>query len=217
MYLQCYIIVTFYIISSNSVSTQDFFQLQLSPSTLTSISYLEGEVSVYEHKQNRSRLFIPPLALLNLNNTKILYRQLDKQDLLREVSVYEHKQNRSRLFIPPLALLNLNNTKILYRQLDKQDLLRISLILSTNELRQTILQYLSYTHLRCNRSQELCEVKMIPIELFRIVWSRPNPFSSDYLLDSSWQSNTQNSNHYWAARNENANILDIETIVVVNC
>ncbi|CAF0950596.1 unnamed protein product [Adineta ricciae] len=176
MYLQCYIIVTFYIISSNSVSTQDFFQLQLSPSTLTSISYLEGEVSVYEHKQNRSRLFIPPLALLNLNNTKILYRQLDKQDLLR-----------------------------------------ISLILSTNELRQTILQYLSYTHLRCNRSQELCEVKMIPIELFRIVWSRPNPFSSDYLLDSSWQSNTQNSNHYWAARNENANILDIETIVVVNC
>ncbi|CAF1128364.1 unnamed protein product [Adineta ricciae] len=125
--------------------------------------------------------------IVNGNSIRLANDGRTREDV---VSVYEHKQNRSRLFIPPLALLNLNNTKILYRQLDKQDLLRISLILSTNELRQTILQYLSDTHLRCNRSQELCEVKMIPTELFRIVWSRSNPFSSDYSLDSSWQSNT---------------------------
>jgi microcystin-dependent protein len=149
MYLKLYIILIFYAISQNFIYTQDFFQVQLSPLTLTSVPYLDGEVSVYEHKQNRSRLFVPPLAVLYLNQTRVFYRLLDKQYLLR-----------------------------------------LSLVLYTNELRTTILQYLSNTRNRCSPPQEICDIKTVPTERFRLVWKRKKELSSNYKLDTSWQSNT---------------------------
>jgi hypothetical protein len=149
MSLQFYVIFFIYAISQNFISTQDFFKAQLSPSTLTSVPYLDGEVTVYEHIQNRSRLFVTPLAVLYLNQTRVLYNRLNKKYLLR-----------------------------------------LSLILYTNELRTTILKYVSNTRNRCSPPQEICDINMVPTERLRIVWRRTHELSSDYKLDSSWQSNT---------------------------
>ncbi|CAF4536398.1 unnamed protein product, partial [Rotaria magnacalcarata] len=142
MYLQLYVIFIIYAISKNRIHTQDFFQAQLSPSTLTSVPYLDGEVTVYEHLQNRSRLYVPPLAVLYLNQTEVLYNRLNKKYLLR-----------------------------------------LSLILYTNELRTTILQYVSNTRDRCSPPKEICDIKMVPTERYRVVWTRTNEFSSDYKVD----------------------------------
>ncbi|CAF3947929.1 unnamed protein product [Rotaria sp. Silwood1] len=82
MYLQFYFIVILYGISQNFIHTQDFFQAQLSPFTLTSVPYLDGEVAVYEHKQNRSRLFVPPLAVVYLNQTRVFYNTFTSKYML---------------------------------------------------------------------------------------------------------------------------------------
>ncbi|CAF4452194.1 unnamed protein product [Rotaria socialis] len=149
MNLQFYIIFIIYAISTNLISTQDFFKAQLSPSAFTFVPYLDGEVTVYEHIQNGSRLFVPPLAVLYLNQTRVFYNRLSGKYLLR-----------------------------------------LSLILYTNELRTTILKYVSHTRNRCSPPQEICDIKMVPTERLRVVWKRTNKMSSDYNLDTSWQSNT---------------------------
>ncbi|CAF3859139.1 unnamed protein product [Rotaria magnacalcarata] len=159
MYLQLYVIFIIYAISKNRIHTQDFFQAQLSPSTLTSVPYLDGEVTVYEHLQNRSRLYVPPLAVLYLNQTEVLYNRLNKKYLLR-----------------------------------------LSLILYTNELRTTILQYVSNTRDRCSPPKEICDIKMVPTERYRVVWTRTNEFSSDYKVDknhSKWRHHFFSS--FWTA------------------
>ncbi|CAF1312691.1 unnamed protein product [Rotaria sp. Silwood1] len=149
MYLQLYTILIIYVVSPNVIDAQDFFQAQLSPLILTSVPYLDGEVAVYEHKQNNSRLFVPPLATLYLNQTRVIYNPLLKSNVLR-----------------------------------------LSLILYTNELRETILNYLSSSKNRCNSIYEKCDIKMVPIERLRIIWKRTDHFASDYKLDTSWLSNT---------------------------
>lgn len=149
MHLQFYVIFIIYAIAQNFIYTQDFFKLQLSPSTLTSVPYLNSAVVVYQHIQNSSRLFVPPLAVLDPNQTRVFYNYLNKKYLLR-----------------------------------------LSLILHTNELRTTVLQYLSNELNRCSPPQETCDVKMVPTERLRVVWKRKSEFSSDYELDTSWQSNT---------------------------
>ena len=55
------------------VFNEDFFTVQLAPSTLTSVPYLNGQITVYEHRANQSRYFLPPLVVLQLNGTEILY------------------------------------------------------------------------------------------------------------------------------------------------
>jgi len=57
------------------VINQDFFTVQLAPSTLTSVPYLNGEITVYEHRANQSRYYLSPLAILQLNDTQVLYNR----------------------------------------------------------------------------------------------------------------------------------------------
>ncbi|CAF1211968.1 unnamed protein product [Rotaria sordida] len=149
MHLQVYVIFITCAISQNIINSQDFFKAQLSPSTLTSVPYLDGEVTVYEHLQNSSRLFVPPLAALYLNQTRVFYNRLSDKYLLR-----------------------------------------LSLILFTNELRTTILRYVSNTRNRCSPPLEICDIKMVPTERLRVIWKRSTELSSNYKLDTSWQSNT---------------------------
>ncbi|CAF1126110.1 unnamed protein product [Didymodactylos carnosus] len=151
----------------------NYFTIQLSPSTLTSIPYLDGEVTVYEHLYNKSRLFLPPLALLDINQTHVEYNRLQK--------IY---------------------------------LLSLTLILYTNELRTSVLDYLGTTMNRCQRSltqHEMCQVKMIPIERYRLVWKRSIPLATDYVLDSSWMSNTAlfNKIHFYIQCATNQTCYDL--------
>ncbi|CAF1525841.1 unnamed protein product [Adineta ricciae] len=155
MIRQLHVIVILYVVSQNYIYAQDFFQAQLSPSTLTSVPYLGGSVSVYEHKQNRSRLFAIPLAVLDTNQTKIHYNLLVEKHILT-----------------------------------------LPLVLYTNELRRTILDYLSHTQNRCSSKQEVCDISMVPTEHLRVLWTRTNPFSSNYKLDTTWQPNTALLNEF---------------------
>jgi hypothetical protein len=62
---------------------QDFFRIQLAPSTLTSVPYLNGEITVYEHRANQSRYYLPPLAILQINDTQVLFNRFTNRYSIR--------------------------------------------------------------------------------------------------------------------------------------
>ncbi|CAF4526888.1 unnamed protein product, partial [Didymodactylos carnosus] len=71
-----------YPISQNFIYAHNFFQAQLSPSTLTSVPYLDSEVGVYQHNKNGSRLVVPSLVVPYLNQTRVFYNPLREKYLL---------------------------------------------------------------------------------------------------------------------------------------
>jgi hypothetical protein len=147
-----FLLYTSFVYSKNSstdkLASDSFFTAKLAPATLTSVPYLNGEITVYEHRENQSRYYLPPLAILQINDTDVLYN--------RFTSRYS---------------------------------VRLALVLFTDQLHQTVLDYLRKTLNRCHLNNE-CQIKMIPIDRLRIVWKRIQALSDDYELDSSWMSNT---------------------------
>ncbi|CAF1540540.1 unnamed protein product, partial [Adineta ricciae] len=93
-------------------------------------------------------------------------------------------------------VLDTNQTKIHYNLLVEKHILTLPLVLYTNELRRTILDYLSHTQNRCSSTQEVCDISMVPTEHLRVLWKRTNPFSSNYKLDTTWQPNTALLNEF---------------------
>ncbi|CAF1633138.1 unnamed protein product, partial [Didymodactylos carnosus] len=82
MYLHLHVIFIIYPISQNFIYAHNFFQAQLSPSTLTSVPYLDSEVAVYQHNKNGSRLVVPSLVVPCLNQTRVFYNPLHEKYLL---------------------------------------------------------------------------------------------------------------------------------------
>ncbi|CAF1504973.1 unnamed protein product [Didymodactylos carnosus] len=77
-------LIVLLILSSYVVIAQDFFTAHISPIILTSVPYLNGEIAVYEHRENpRQRLYVLPVALIFMNNTKIIQNRLLNKYSLR--------------------------------------------------------------------------------------------------------------------------------------
>jgi hypothetical protein len=78
-----FVFALIFILLPSFVLNQDFFSVHISPSTLTSVPYLNGEITVYEHRANQSRYYLPPLAILQLNDTQVLYNRFTNRYSIR--------------------------------------------------------------------------------------------------------------------------------------
>jgi hypothetical protein len=78
-----FVLILSLILFPSFVINQDFFTVQLAPSTLTSVPYLNGEITVYEHRANQSRYYLPPLAVLQINDTQVLFNRFTNRYSIR--------------------------------------------------------------------------------------------------------------------------------------
>ena len=64
------------------ILTDDFHNVKFAPLTLTSVPYLNGEIAVYKHV-NQSRYYLPPLAIVQLDDTSVLKNRLTGRSMVR--------------------------------------------------------------------------------------------------------------------------------------
>ena len=99
-------LLTFFLRLS-SVSSEGFFTAEISPSTLTSVPYLNGEITIYEHRGNQSRYFHPPLAIIQLNDTQTIYNRFTNRYSIRLALVLSTEDLHQRILTYLQETLNL--------------------------------------------------------------------------------------------------------------
>ncbi|CAF1144199.1 unnamed protein product [Didymodactylos carnosus] len=105
-----------------------------------------------------------------------------------EISIYVDQKTPNRYYMSPIAILSLNQTKLIENSLINRSSLHLSLLLYTPKVQTIIRQYLQKMFNHC---KILCEIKMMPLNMTRIVWKhQTNPIIADYSLNSTWKSDT---------------------------